>query len=153
MVPADSDDETAARGADSGSEETSDFGSSGSESEGEEPSGVAAPAAKRRRVNGNGLGLELVAAGAHAAVDRRAAAADIDGSEEAEASLLALEVAELLREARPDGAEPALLQLLAELAAALRGLPQAEVTPAEAAAVRGFLSDLAFEPVVSCREM
>lgn len=118
------------------------------------------PAAKKRRVEGTSaaaesLGLELLQQGgadqrSGGAAGTAQAAADIDGSQEAEASLLHLEVEELLKEARPDcGLEGALLQLLHQLAALLRALPQAEVAASESAAIAGFLSDLAYQPVVS----
>ena len=154
-MSSDGSDEEFLSGEDSGSEATSDFGGSdsgGSDSEDEGPL-QRAPAAKRRRFE-DLEGLELVTAG-HAAAATAAAAArasDIDGSEEAEASLLQLEVTELLRDARPDASlEAGLLEVLASLAALLRALPEAQVAPAEAAAMSGFLSDLAFAPVVSLR--
>lgn len=138
----------------SGSEDTSDYeGDSASESEEEQAERQRGPASKRRRVDGgDGLGLELVTeAVLHGGGMAAAAevASHIDGSEEAEASLLQLEVADLLREARPEpGLEAGLLELLSQLAALLRALPEAEVAPKEAAAIGGFLSDLAFTPVV-----
>lgn len=138
-------------GEDSGSEATSDFDASdsgGSDSEEEGPL-QHVPAAKRRRVE-DLEGLELVSAGHAVAATAAARATDIDGSEEAEASLLQLEVTELLRDARPDASlEAGLLEVLARLTALLRSLPEAEVSPAEAASVSGFLLDLAFSPVVS----
>ena len=146
----DSDDEVG-----SGSESSGGFLSPSegedSGSEAEEPQ----PQAKKRRVDGSeSLGLELVTGALHHGGCGAAAAtaAHIDASEEAAASLMQLEVEELLKEARPDhGLEAALLELVRSLAALLRALPDAEVAPDawEAAAVRGFLSDLAFQPVVS----
>ena len=143
----------------SGSDDELASGSSASDysSDGEEPV-PSAPAPKKRRVEGaaESLGLELLQpggalrSGGGGAAGAALAAADIDGSQEAEASLLHLEVEELLKEARPDPAlESALLRLLHQLAALLRALPQAEVAPADSAAISGFLSDLAFNPVVS----
>ncbi|KAL4426966.1 hypothetical protein ABPG77_009527 [Micractinium sp. CCAP 211/92] len=136
-------------GEDSGSEATSDFDASdsgGSDSEEEGPL-QHVPAAKRRRVE-DLEGLELVSAGHAVAASAAARATDIDGSEEAEASLLQLEVTELLRDARPDASlEAGLLEVLARLTALLRALPEAKASPAEAASVSGFLLDLAFSPV------
>lgn len=144
----DSDDEVG-----SGSESSGGFLSPSegedSGSEAEEPQ----PQAKKRRVDGSeSLGLELVTGALHhgGCGAPAATAAHIDASEEAAASLMQLEVEELLKEARPDhGLEAALLELVRSLAALLRALPDAEVAPdaREAAAVRGFLSDLAFQPV------
>lgn len=140
-------------GEDSGSEGTSDFGASDSEGSDSEEDGPLqrTPAPKRRRLE-DLEGLELVKAGHAVTVAPAARASDIDGSEEAEASLLQLEVTELLRDVRPDASlEAGLLELLARLAALLRALPEAELTPSEAAAVSGFLSDMGFAPVVSAR--
>ena len=157
--------------------------SSSDDSEGDDDGQALPPAsaAKRRRLAGGHpgdaalAGLDLItacaarqgvgsgcvpaaAAAASAAVAAMATtAADIDGSQEAEASLLQLEVGQLLQEARPElGAEAGLLALLHALAAMLRALPEAEVAAAgggeaegaAAAALRGFLRDLAFQPVV-----
>lgn len=109
---------------------------------------------KRRRLEStDAIGLDLVMGQAlhplaPGVAGAPAAAAAIDASEEAEASLLQLEVEGLLREARPDGgAEAALLRQLQHLATLLRGLPQAEV--AAGGLIRGFLADLGFRPVVS----
>lgn len=114
------------------------------------------PLAKRRRTDGSHtLGLELVTAAlqrGHRVMPPTAAADHVDAREEAEASLLQLEVDDLLQEARPDPAtEPALLDLIQSLAATLTALPEAEVPwdGGAAAAIRGFLDDLAFQPLVS----
>ena len=75
-------------------------------------------------------------------------AARIDGSVDAEASLLAMEVEGLLRHARPDtAAEGGLLALLQRVAALLLVQPTVEV--AAGRLVRGLLADLGFRPVVS----
>jgi hypothetical protein len=114
------------------------------------------PLAKRRRTEGSHtLGLELVTAALQRGsrvLPPTAAADHVDAREEAEASLLQLEVDDLLQEARPDPAtEPALLDLIQSLAATLTALPEAEVPwdGGAAAAIRGFLDDLAFQPLVS----
>lgn len=154
MASSDSDDELPQ--FDSGEEDSQLVSSEPDDSE-EEEEHPHRPAAKKRRVGGgaggDSLGLELVAVhhadGPLAAA--QAAASRIDASEEAEASLMQLEVEDLLREARPDLAlEAALLDLVSSLAALLRALPEAEVASGgggPAAAIKGFLADLAFQPV------
>lgn len=106
----------------------------------------APPAAKRARLLG-ALGL-----GSHTGPPAAAAAgATIDHTEEAEASLLQLEVGELLAEARPDLEEEGpLLELLQQIAEVVQALPVAEV---DGSAVKGLLRDLQFAPAVSppCR--
>ena len=107
-----------------------------------------------RAVTGDGRGrpIGFVEDPGSGAAPAAISSAHIDASEEAEASLLQLEVGDLLREARPNLAlETALLELVRTLAAMLRALPAVEVAAegsGAAAAVRGFLSDLAFHPVV-----
>lgn len=133
--------------------DSEDFGSS-SDSGGEAQE--QRPLAKRRRTDASHtLGLELVTKGLRGgggSLQPAAAADQLDAQEEAEASLLQLEVGDLLQEARPDpAAEPELLDLLHSLAALLGAMSEAEVawSGGEADAIRGFLDDLAFQPPVS----
>lgn len=154
MAASDSDDALLPGSSDS--DEFGDFLDRRTSSSSEDERGGGRRAAKKRRLTStDSLGLELVTGAAlHPAAPglsgAPAAAAYIDASEEAEASLLQLEVEGLLREARPDtAAEGPLLALLQRLAATLRALPTAEV--AAGGLLRGFLSDLGFRPVVSLR--
>eukprot|EP00887_Chlorella_sp_A99_P002636 scaffold6.g2636.t1 len=119
------------------SDELSLSGPSASEDSDGEQGGP--PPAKRARLDdaAAALGLEV-----HAAPAVGGAAASIDHAEEAEASLLQLEVAELVAQARPDpGAEGGLVELLHRLADLLRSLPEAEVDPGP---VKGLLRNLRF---------